>query len=44
MNAAERTMRCREMKLVEGNRIYERNISRDSIQGSSVNLIDQKYK
>ena len=41
MNAAERTMRCREMKLVEGNRIYEGNFFVDLTQGSILTLIDQ---
>ena len=32
MNAAERTMRCQEMKLVEGNNIYETDYCGDLIK------------
>ena len=42
MNAAELTMRCQEMKSVEGKRIYEKDSCGNLIQGLSLIFNDQE--
>ena len=42
MNAAGLTMRCQEMKSVEGKRIYEKDSCGDLFQGLSLTLNDQE--
>ena len=44
MRAAERTMRCRGMKYIAGNKIYGRDSCKDLIQNWSEILNDQEYK
>lgn len=42
IRAGERTMRCREMKLVVSNKIYERDFCRNLIQNQSEISNDQE--